>query len=224
MVVFCINESLREFVVESGLADACVTHDGGVQTVAHRVLDDALKKTNSKRSLFELVAGAEAHLSHSQAAAVFRAPPQRSPEMEAHFARIRLANEEREYAKMVHDVAHKSSSNAEAESMRMGRLGAQMSIGANVIVAMATCFVAGYFVFKHSTGSETSGLIGGVACMIAIMAVEAILIIARMYSIETAAEKEAQNKYGFATRSAQSQGSSAQSQGSSASPAARPES
>lgn len=77
----------------------------------------------------------------------------------------------------------------------MSKLAPQMSLGFNVVVTMATCFVAGFFVFKASSGSDTVGMIGGIAGMIVAMGVEAVLLITRMYSIEHEAERQAKKRW-----------------------------
>lgn len=74
--------------------------------------------------------------------------------------------------------------------VRLSRLAPQLSLGANVIISMATCFVAGYFVVRASTGSESWALVGGIAGLIVAMGVEVVLLMTRLYAIERAAEKE----------------------------------
>lgn len=73
---------------------------------------------------------------------------------------------------------------------RLSRLAPQMSLGANVVISMATCFVAGYFVVRASTGSDSWALVGGIAGLIVAMGVEVVLVITRMYGIERMAEEE----------------------------------
>lgn len=73
---------------------------------------------------------------------------------------------------------------------RLSRLAPQLSLGANVVISMATCFVAGYFVVRASTGSESWALVGGIGGLIAAMGVEVVLVMTRMYAIERVAEKE----------------------------------
>lgn len=103
---------------------------------------------------------------------------------------------------MTRDVSRVAGSTAEVEALRMAKIAPQMSLGVNVVVTMATCFVAGYFVVKNSTGNETYGLVGGVAGLIVAMAVEATLLVTRMYSIDAAVEKQVRKRQRRAERNA----------------------
>lgn len=101
---------------------------------------------------------------------------------------------------MVRDVARVDVSNVEVEALRMSKLAPQMSLAFNVVVTMATCFVAGYFLLKNTSGSETAGLIGGVIGMIVAMGVEAVLLLTKMYTIDVAVEKHVKQQHRLATR------------------------
>jgi uncharacterized membrane protein len=197
MVVFEVTPEMAGALNSAHLDHHCVSHTScnpAVRTVHHAVLLDAVRATAGgagvDAALLDLARRGAVHRTHADAAAAHVPPPQRSPALEARLTLLRAQAEERAYAQMVRDVSASTASSAQLESARMGRIGAQASIGVNVIVTMITCFVAGYFAFKHSSGRESVGLAGGVVCMIIAMAVEATLVITRMYSIESAAEKD----------------------------------
>jgi hypothetical protein len=190
MVVFLVNREIQDILKAGNCALEIVSHEDGSETVSHLTLLKGIDATGANCSLASLIRGAEVHATHREAARAHARVHSRNPELVARLARIRIANENKEYGRMVRDVVRPSSTNAEAEEARLGRIGSQMSIGANVIITMITCFVAGYFVFKHSSGRESVALTGGIACMIAAMCVEAILVITRMYSIQSAAESQ----------------------------------
>jgi hypothetical protein len=190
MVVFRVDSKLRALLQDGKRLSDIVSHDDGVETVSHVSIFKSIQASDTDSSLASLVHGVELHATHREAALAHTREKPRNPELAARLARIRIENENREYERMVKDVVRASSTNAEAETERLGRMGAQMSIGANVIITMITCFVAGYFVFKHSSGREAVGLTGGIASMIVAMCVEAILVMTRMYTIHDAAEKQ----------------------------------
>lgn len=170
----------------------------GCRMIEHGVLLAAVRKGRSNEDAMNLLRGiwkdCEFHRTVRSAREACSAPPVRSKELEKRLAILRAKNEEESYAKMVQDVSAQSLSTAQTESLRIGRIGAQMSIGANVLVTMMTCFVTGYFAFKHSSGSEAVGLVGGLICMMVALGVEATLVITRMYSIDSAAEKDARRR------------------------------
>lgn len=170
----------------------------GHRMIEHRVLLAAIRKGRSNVDAMNMLRGiwqeCEFHRTVRSAREACSAPPVRSKELEKRLAVIRAKNEEETYSRMVQDVSTQSLSTAQTESLRLGRIGAQMSIGANVLVTMITCFVTGYFAFKHSSGSEAVGLVGGLICMMVALGVEATLVITRMYSIESAAEKDAKKR------------------------------
>lgn len=166
-------------------------------TIEHRILLAALRRKSDEEAmaiLRNVLQQGKVYRDISDAKKAHSRPRVRSKQLEKRLSLLRAKNEEREYAVMVQDVSAASLSAAQTESARLGRYGAQMSIGANVLVTMITCFVAGYFAFKHSSGSQNAGLAGGMVCMIIAMAVEATLVITRMYSIESAAEKDVRKR------------------------------
>lgn len=178
-------------VLRASAAESAVDRGHYIDTVSHAVLARTLRSIPADApSLSSLLRASELHRTHADAVAAHAPPPRRDPKLEARVARLKARLEESEYAHMVRDVSRAAGSNAELESRRMSKLAPQMSLGANVIVTMATCFVAGYFVFKNSSGSETVGLIGGIAGLIIAMAVEATLLVTRMYTLDDALDKQ----------------------------------
>lgn len=200
MVVFEVTQQIESCLDIAGVGKSTRLCDGSpanLHTVEHSVLISAFISAGKKADWAEfrkLIDGSAVHRSHDEACRVHAPPPKRNPELVARLAILKAKADEKEYAAMVRDVAGSGATNAQMEYARLGRIGAQMSIGANVIVTMITCFVAGYFVFKASSGRESVGLAGGIAGLIIAMAVEATLVITRMYSIETAADKEFNRK------------------------------
>lgn len=162
-----------------------IESNGPVKTISHSTLCDAVRRLESPQSLRQVLGGTEIHLS-SKDAVQANAPTARNPEVEARVDRLRAQLHDEQYAHMVRDVSRATGTNAEVDALRMAKFAPQLSLGANVIVTMATCFVAGYFVMKNTSGSETMGLVGGVAGMIVAMGVEAILLVTKMYTIDNA--------------------------------------
>lgn len=173
----------------------------GVSTICHTALSSALHHASSTTSLSSLMSSSEIHLTHEDAVFAHR-PPSRDPEVAARVSRLRARLEDADYARMTRDVSRVSASNAEVEAIRMSKIAPQMSLGVNVVVTMATCFVAGYFVVKNSTGNDTYGLVGGVAGLILALGVEATLLVTRIYSIDSAVEKQLRKRQRAAERNA----------------------
>lgn len=157
-----------------------------INTISHKILLSALQANSSSKSLHSTLSKSEIHLSHAAAVSA-HTPPPTNPQLTLRLAGLRARQQDAAYAEMVRDVTRGAT--AERESVRLGRLAPQLSLGANVIVTMATCFVAGYFVMKGTSGSESVGLVGGVTGMIVAMGVEAGLLVSKLYGIEKAAER-----------------------------------
>ena len=66
-----------------------------------------------------------------------------------------------------------------------------MSLGFNVIVTMATMFVAGWFLARNAFGGDVAGVIGGLVCSIAAMLVEMWLFVIRGSRLDSQDEKKA---------------------------------
>mmetsp|Transcript_48065 Transcript_48065/g.124868 ORF Transcript_48065/g.124868 Transcript_48065/m.124868 type:complete len:173 (+) Transcript_48065:121-639(+) len=84
--------------------------------------------------------------------------------------------EEREYQALVADVAHDTDrQNGVEDDMKVAKQ--HMSMGMNVIIGMATAFVAGYY-FARSYGN-TVATISGALCMSIVMIAEIMLFMIR---------------------------------------------
>lgn len=188
MVAILVTPAIRDFLGQTiGLDNLTTT--GDVTTVTHGVILRAIRKNSSGPTFQELVKGAEIYLSHADAASVL-APPKRNPELDRRVKQLRARLENDQYARIVRDVARTSATdNIQLENLRLSKLAPQLSLASNVIVTMATCFVAAYFIFKHSTGSQAVALAAGVIAMIAAMIVEVILLITKLYRIDNAVRR-----------------------------------
>lgn len=192
MVAIVVTTEIRA-TLSAGGQERHVETTFAVSTVSHKVLCAALRAVEDAPSLQKLLSGAEIHLCHEDAVRA-HVPPHRDPAVEARVERLRARLHDAQYSRMVRDVSRASGSNAEVESLRMAKFAPQFSLGLNVIVTMATCFVAGYFVMKNTSGSETIGLVGGVAGMIVAMGVEAVLLLTKMYTIDSAVSAESKKR------------------------------
>ncbi|PXF49143.1 hypothetical protein BWQ96_01092 [Gracilariopsis chorda] len=198
MVVALVNERIRK-VLQVAQSDHAVKRTKDVETVTHRALVNAIRGQRNAPSLSSLLSSTELYLSHDHACKE-RIPHVRNPQLQARVERLQARMKDAEYARIIRDVARADASNVEIEAARMSKFAPQMSLGVNVIVTMATCFTAGYFLFKHSTGTQTGGLIGGVVAMIIAMAVEVLLVLTRMYTIDTAVDQHVKKRQRMADR------------------------
>lgn len=200
MVAVEVTPSIQTILASANLSHLVRT-TADVSTVPHKALCDALRATAATLSLSSLLRDTNLHLSHADAVAL-HAPPKRDAQVAARVARLRARLDDAAYAHMTRDVARVAGSNAEVESLRMSKFAPQMSLGANVIVTMATCFTAGYFVAKNSTGSQTYGLVGGVVGLVVAMGVEVVLLMTRMHAVESEAERQRRRREKRAERNA----------------------
>lgn len=189
-----MNQSIDDLLRAANLRDTCVPHSDGSRTASHIDIIQALKATEGG-DFVSVVRGASVYPSHDAAKSAAAGPPPRSPQLEARLARIRARNELAEYNRMVKDIRGVQINQAASAAESVARFGSQMSIAMNVIITMGTCFVAGYFVFRHSSGNETVGLIGGLIGLIGAMVVEAVLIMTRLYSVEQAVRKQEREQH-----------------------------
>lgn len=195
MVAILVTPSIRQLLEETNTLDSLTTTEN-VSTVTHGAILRALRQKNGSPTFQEFVRGAEVHLSHTDAVSV-HVPPKRDPELDRRVKRLRARLENEQYARIVRDVARTSATNnIQLENLRLSKLAPQLSLAFNVIVTMATCFVAAFFVFKHSTGSQAIGLAAGVIALIAAMIVEVVLLITKLYRIDDAIRRhgEAQQR------------------------------
>lgn len=188
MVAILVTPAIRDLLEQTnGLHSLTVTE--GVTTVPHGAILRALRKKNGSLSFRELMRETELYPSHADAVSAL-VPPKRNEELERRVQQLRACLENKQYERMVRDVARTSATdNAQLENLRLSKLAPQLSLAFNVIVTMATCFVAAYFVFIHSTGSQAVALAAGVIALIAAMIVEVILLITKLYRIDDAVRR-----------------------------------
>lgn len=198
MVVALVNEQIRK-VLQDANANNVVRTTKHVESVSHKALATAIRGQRNAPSLSSLLSSTQLYLSHEHACKE-RIPHERNPQLQARVERLEARMKDAEYARIIRDVARTDASNVEIEAARMSKFAPQMSLGFNVIVTMATCFTAGYFLFKHSTGTQTGGLIGGIVAMIIAMAVEILLVLTRMYTIDTAVDQHVKKRQRMAGR------------------------
>lgn len=179
MVAVVVCPALRAQLESAGLSSS-ISESAVVSTAPHRAVASA------GASLL----GREVHLRHSDAVASHTPPIPRCPKLDARVRALRARLEDAAYARIVSDVARVDSRDSAAVAVRQLRETApQMSLAFNVMVTMATCFAAGYFVAKAATGSQAVALAVGLLALIGAMAVEATLVITRLYAIDKEADK-----------------------------------
>lgn len=107
-------------------------------------------------------------------------PPERNPQFEAHLARLREAQAQREYNAMISNLASSQDiANRQAHS-ELASASASTSVGINLIASMISLYLAGYFVYQWSYPSSIVGPhIAGLFASIAIMLVEFWLFVIR---------------------------------------------
>lgn len=213
MVAVTVTPAIRN-QLRAADALAAVRATRAVETVPHKALCAALRRRAAATpdastpvpTLRTLLRDAQVFPSHDDAVASLQ-PPARNPDVERRVAALRARLEEARYARAVADVSRggggsrsrarggAGGSDAQRDDLNLSRLAPQMSLAFNVVVTMATCFVAGYFVLKHGTGSQTMGLIGGVVGLIGAMMVESLLLISKLYSVDEAARKHTDREH-----------------------------
>ena len=135
-------------------------------------------------------------LLHGAAPVLPPPPPKRppNPELQARLDTLRAAQENREYAEMVGDVAAGDSSGREAAEMSNYK--SSMTVGFNLIVSMATMYCVGHY--SGGTVDEPHGVravVCGLVLMVVTLAVEMILfLIGRTRVDAKVAEREAKTK------------------------------
>lgn len=123
-------------------------------------------------------------------------PPKRppNPELQARLDTLRAAQENREYAEMVGDVAAGDSSGREAAEMSNYK--SSMTVGLNLIVSMATMYCVGHY--SGGTVDEPHGVravVCGLVLMVVTLAVEMILFLIGATRVDAkVAEREAKTK------------------------------
>ncbi|KAI0557102.1 ATPase vacuolar ER assembly factor Vma12 [Gracilaria domingensis] len=198
MVVVLVNEQIRRALAATQ-AEGASKRTKHVQTVSHKLLANAIRNNANAPSLASLLATSQVCLTNEHACAV-HIPHVRNAHLRARIERLEARQKDAEYAGIVRDVSRVDATNVEIEAARMSKFASQMSLGVNVIFTMATCFTAGYFVFKQSTGTQTGGLIDGVTAMIVAMGVEVILVLTRIYTIDTQVDRHVKRRQHMADR------------------------
>ena len=125
------------------------------------------------------------------AAAAAEAAARCDPELQARLDTLRAAQENREYAEMVGDVAAGDSSGREAAEMSNYK--SSMTVGLNLIVSMATMYCVGHY--SGGTVDEPHGVravVCGLVLMVVTLAVEMILFLIGATRVDAkVAEREA---------------------------------
>ena len=135
-------------------------------------------------------------LLHGAAPVLPPPPPKRppNPELQARLDTLRAAQENREYAEMVGDVAAGDSSGREAAEMSNYK--SSMTVGLNLIVSMATMYCVGHY--SGGTVDEPHGVravVCGLVLMVVTLAVEMILFLIGATRVDAkVAEREAKTK------------------------------
>lgn len=194
MVAILLTPEIKS-LLEGTQSEPYVEITSTVSTISHTRLCSALYTQRlvlrkQTKSLKELLQETSIYPTHDDA--VFQLiPPTRDPVLEERVVRLRRQLEDKQYAHMVRDVSRVNATNSvQTDNLRMNKLAPQMSLAFNVIITMATCFTAAYYVFRNSTGSKTYGLIAGVIALIIAMIVEIVLLLTKMYSIDDALRKK----------------------------------
>ncbi|KAI9911107.1 hypothetical protein PsorP6_008815 [Peronosclerospora sorghi] len=92
-------------------------------------------------------------------------------------------DEEMRYGSMVRNVQTQSATNEVVNYQTNVRQ--HLSIGANMVMARVTAFIATYFVARNLTENETMRLVAGLVGAIVMMFIEMVLFITRAAKIET---------------------------------------
>lgn len=177
-----------------------------VETINHKMLCSSLRsilesEDDEVPTLQQLLKSADIYLTHHDAVAECLPRP-RNAELERRLGLLNARLENEKYEKLVRNMLPSGTGSgmridaggSVENDIKIGKLAPQMSLGLNVLVTMATCFTAAYYVFKHSTGSEVVGLIAGVIGLIVAMIVEAVLLLTKLYTLDDTTRKQEQLK------------------------------
>ncbi|KAL4155240.1 hypothetical protein PRNP1_007351 [Phytophthora ramorum] len=104
-------------------------------------------------------------------------------------------DEEMRYGNMVRNVKTQSAASELAHHQTSVRQ--HLSIGANMVMARVTAFIAVYFVARNITDNETARLVAGLGGAIAMMVVEMVLFITRAAKIESIEHEQRKLKNAF---------------------------
>lgn len=132
--------------------------------------------------------GKGVHFTHGDAVAHHAPPPVRNAQLEARMVKLRARLADREYRAMISEYGgyHEGY---ESVSRMLRNAAPASSIGFNLIATMATCFTAAYFLANAMTGNRSIALGLGACAIAGALAVEATLVLTRLYRIEQAEEE-----------------------------------
>jgi len=101
---------------------------------------------------------------------------------------IKKEVEDRAYQKMIANLTPKDQIRfVEAKEMKL--IGRQGMVAFNILVSMVTLFACGWWLFSRAFDSQVTGVLGGLACAVAIMLVEVWLFIIRTNQIDNNVKK-----------------------------------
>lgn len=170
MVAVELDENDVAAIRRAGLGDAlCV--GAHVTTASHRVVLEAGLSLHGR--------GDCVHLSHLDAVNLRTPAKPRNAALERRLEALRARQQDAEYRRMVKDVARNDADETLGRVMR--EAAPAVSVAFNVLATMGTCFAVAYFLVKETTGNRTLALGIGALALAAALAVEATLVLTRMY-------------------------------------------
>ncbi|KAG3117924.1 hypothetical protein PI124_g3941 [Phytophthora idaei] len=104
-------------------------------------------------------------------------------------------DEEMRYSSMVRNVKTQSVDTELAHHQTSVRQ--HLSIGANMVMARVTAFIAVYFVARNITENETTRIVAGLGGAIVMMVIEMVLFIARAAKFESIEQEQKKHKSVF---------------------------
>lgn len=133
--------------------------------------------------------GREVHFCHEDAVAAHKPLPKRDPRVAARVNKLKARLADAEYARMVRDVARSSGGDDESIARMVRNATPAASVGFNLLATMGTCFAVSYFLVKATTGNRSYALGAGAIGIAAALAVEATLVLLRLYRADEAEAK-----------------------------------
>ncbi|KAG1712041.1 hypothetical protein DVH05_009281 [Phytophthora capsici] len=109
--------------------------------------------------------------------------------------KLQRLDEEMRYGSMVRNV--KTQSAATELSHHQTSVRQHLSIGANMVMARVTAFIAVYFVARNLTDNETTRLVAGLGGAIVMMVIEMVLFITRAAKFENIEHEQKKHKSVF---------------------------
>ena len=184
---------------EDAAALATAEREGSIAlsevTTVSRLLREHNDALSSPTWVHELLLGASPVLP----AVAQRAPPH--PSLAPRLAKLRAAEEDREYARMVGSIG-KDEDSVNRDAAEMSTYRSQMGVGLNLIVSMATMFTVG--AYACGTEEEPFGVravLCGLALMLIAMGVEmSLFLIGAIRTDQKVHKREMQARKGIADR------------------------